>query len=145
MLALIVMIALIAVVSNQDTTQASPQGVLPVATAASVLTVLPSVQPANYDPAAVAAGQKTFRGVCAACHAVTAMGIEGLGKPLVGSAFFNARTDSQMLDFLHTGRPLSDPLNTTGVVMPPRGGRPSLTDQDLLNVIAYLRSLNTGR
>jgi disulfide bond formation protein DsbB len=60
----------------------------------------------------------------------------------VGSAFVNSRSDDQLLAFLQTGRPVTDPLNTTGVLMPPRGGQASLTDRDLLNVIAYLRSLN---
>jgi hypothetical protein len=39
-----------------------------------------------------------------------------------------------------TGRDTSDPLNTTGIPMPPRGGNPSLTDDQLRWVIAYLRS-----
>jgi hypothetical protein len=28
--------------------------------------------------------------------------------------------------------------------MPAKGGRPNLTDEDLLNVIAYIRSLNAA-
>lgn len=31
--------------------------------------------------------------------------------------------------------------NTTGVAMPPKCGNPSLTDQDLADVVAYLRTL----
>lgn len=96
------------------------------------------------DEAAVKAGRIVFMTVCAACHGPKATGIQGLGKSLVGSMFFNSRTDEQMLAFLQTGRPVSDPLNTTGVTMPARGGRISLTDTDLLNVIAYIRSLNVA-
>ena len=94
------------------------------------------------DPAAVKAGKTTFMMVCAACHSPKATGIQGLGKPLIGSAFFNGHTDAELLAFLKKGRPVNDPLNTTGVMMPARGGRPTLTDTDLSNVIAYIRSLN---
>ena len=94
------------------------------------------------DPAAVKAGKTTFMMVCAACHSPKATGIQGLGKPLIGSAFFNSHTDAELLAFLQKGRPVNDPLNTTGVMMPARGGRPTLTDTDLSNVIAYIRSLN---
>jgi disulfide bond formation protein DsbB len=46
-----------------------------------------------------------------------------------------------MLAFLQTGRPASDPLNTTGVDMPPRGGNPAFSDNDLKNIVAYLRTI----
>ncbi len=121
----------------------------------SILTVLlvfviTQVRPANIthtpavvlDPSAVKAGKITFMMVCAACHSPKATGIKGLGKPLIGSVFFNSHTDAELLSFLQKGRPVNDPLNTTGVMMPARGGRPSLTDNDLTNVIAYIRSLN---
>jgi mono/diheme cytochrome c family protein len=115
-----------------------------------ILTQVRPVQSSNpvvvsipLDPAAVKAGRTTFMMVCAACHNPKATGIEGLGKPLIGSVFFNSHSDAELLAFLQKGRPVTDPLNTTGVVMPARGGRPTLTDNDLINVIAYIRSLNT--
>jgi mono/diheme cytochrome c family protein len=97
---------------------------------------------APLDPTAVKAGKTTFMMVCAACHSPKATGIQGLGKPLIGSAFFNGHTDAELLTFLQKGRPVNDPLNTTGVMMPARGGRLTLTDTDLANVITYIRSLN---
>ncbi|MEP6989234.1 MAG: cytochrome c [Chloroflexota bacterium] len=97
------------------------------------------------DPAAVSAGKTVFMSVCATCHGVKATGIKGLGKPLIGSVFFNGHTDAELLKFVQTGRPVTDPLNTTGVPMPARGGRPTLTDTDLANVIAYIRSLNAAK
>lgn len=114
-----------------------------------VVLLLTQIHPMNFvkptpapDPASVKAGKTVFMSVCAACHSPKATGIKGLGKPLIGSPFFNSHTDAQLLKFLKTGRPITDPLNTTGVMMPARGGRPSLTDTDLANVIAYIRSLN---
>jgi disulfide bond formation protein DsbB len=96
------------------------------------------------DPAKVKAGETSFQTTCAACHGFNAMGIPGLGKPLIGSKFVNGLTDDQLLAFLQKGRDLTDPLNTTGVVMPPRGGNPSFTDDKLVEIIAYIRTLNAG-
>jgi disulfide bond formation protein DsbB len=90
---------------------------------------------------AVAAGTKVFQTTCATCHGADANGLPKLGKGLRNNAYVAERSDEEMLAFLKTGRPASDPLNTTGVDMPPRGGNPALTDQDLLNVVAYVRTL----
>lgn len=95
--------------------------------------------PASGD---AAAGETAFQGTCSACHGTDLMGVTGLGKPLIGSDYFNTRSDSEMVEFLKVGRPTSDPLNTTGVDMPPRGGNPSLTDDDLLDIVAFVRSRN---
>ncbi len=89
----------------------------------------------------VAAGETIFKGTCATCHGPDALGIEGLGKALVDNAFVQSNSDDEMVAFLKVGRPASDPLNTTGLDMPSRGGNPSLDDDDLLDVVAYLRTL----
>jgi disulfide bond formation protein DsbB len=65
----------------------------------------------------------------------------GLGKDLHANAFVQERSDEEMVAFLHVGRPADDPLNTTGVAMPARGGNPAFTDEDLLDIVAYLRTL----
>ncbi len=89
-----------------------------------------------------AAGEDVFAGTCAACHGPDARGIEGLGKDLHSNAFVAERSDAEMVDFIKEGRPAGDPLNTTGVDMPPKGGNPSLDDQDLYDVVAFLRTLD---
>ena len=94
--------------------------------------------PSGGDPVA---GETAFQGTCSTCHGTDATGIEGLGKSLIANEFVGGLDDAGMLDFLKVGRPTSDPLNTTGVDMPPKGGNPALTDDDLLDVIAYLRTL----
>lgn len=90
----------------------------------------------------MAKGKEVFTGTCASCHGVDARGMPGLGKNLVTSTWLASQNDQQMLDFLKRGRPASDPLNTTKVDMPPKGGNPALTEDDLKNVIAFLRSIN---
>jgi mono/diheme cytochrome c family protein len=86
------------------------------------------------------AGQLKF-GTCAGCHGADATGITGLGKSLVGTEFMASNSDQQLLEMIKRGRPSSDPANTTGVDMPPKGGNPALSDSDILNIIAYLRTL----
>lgn len=87
------------------------------------------------------AGRQAFLTTCVACHGQEAKGVPGLGKDLTTSEYMQSQTDTQMLAFLIAGRPASDPLNTTGVDMPPRGGNPAFTDTDLQNIVAYLRTL----
>ena len=78
---------------------------------------------------------------CSGCHGPDATGIEGLGKDLTNSAFLADRTDDEMVAFIEVGRRPDDPANETGVDMPPKGGNPAFSDQDLYDVIAYLRTL----
>lgn len=94
------------------------------------------------DPAKVKAGETGFQTICSACHGFNAMGIPGLGKTLIGSEFVNSQTDDQLVAFLIVGRAVTDPLNTTGVMMPARGGNPNFTDDKLAEIVAYIRSLN---
>lgn len=117
----------------------------PVATTvAAEATEAPQTVAMALDPAKVKAGETSFQTTCAACHGFNAMGIPGLGKPLIGSKFVDGLTDEELLAFLQKGRDITDPLNTTGVMMPARGGNPSFTDDKLVEIIAYIRSLNAG-
>lgn len=95
------------------------------------------------SPEEVAAGREKFLKTCAQCHGQDANGMPKLGKGLHDNQFVQARSDLEMVEFLKIGRRPTDPLNTTGVDMPPRGGNPALTDQDLLMIIKFVRSLQT--
>lgn len=86
-------------------------------------------------------GAEIFAGLCSACHGPNAEGVEGLGKNLHESEFFADKTDEELVAFIAEGRPATHPDNTTGVDMPPRGGNPALTDEDLLAVVLYVRDL----
>lgn len=86
-------------------------------------------------------GKTVFEGTCAACHGQDAKGVPGLGKDLTTSEFAIGKSDAELVAFIKTGRPTSDPLSTTGVEMPPKGGNTALTDQDLADVVAYVRTL----
>lgn len=88
-------------------------------------------------------GEVLYNGSCIVCHGPGGVGVDGLGKPWVGSEFINSSTDEELVAFLQVGRPADDPANTTGIAMMPRGGNPSLTDDDLKDLVAYMRQLNT--
>ena len=103
----------------------------------------PATQPPPAPPVAKGdpvKGKEAFT-TCAGCHGPEGKGIQGLGKDFTTSAFVKSQTDEQLLAFVKTGRPASDPANTTGVDMPPKGGNPAFTDEQLLDIIAYVRSL----
>jgi disulfide bond formation protein DsbB len=100
----------------------------------------PTTAPAPSGDAA--AGQVTFQQTCGACHGPDAKGLPNLGKDMTTSTFIKEQSDEQLLAFIKTGRSVSDPANTTGVDMPPKGGNPALTDEQLLDIIAFIRSVN---
>lgn len=88
-----------------------------------------------------ALGEALYSGTCSSCHAPDATGLPGLGKALAASDFIGSMSDADLVAFIAQGRPASDPANSTGVDMPPKGGNPSLDDDDLLDIVAFLRTL----
>src|SRR4029078_12717876 len=97
---------------------------------------------AGADGAArVPQGQRVFRGPCATCHGKDANGLPKLGKNLRNNEFVQGKNDEEMVAFVMKGRPASDALNTRHVDMPPKGGNPALNEQDISNVVAFLRTL----
>ena len=93
----------------------------------------------------IASGSKRFASTCIACHGEAGAGVKGNGKMLQKNEFIQSLNDDQLLAFLKRGRDPSDPKNTTGIGMPPKGGNPAFTDDDLLDIIAYLRTLQGGK
>jgi disulfide bond formation protein DsbB len=89
-----------------------------------------------------ARGLALYDGTCSACHGPGGIGVEGLGKPWVDSVFISSQTDAGMIAFIEVGRPVDDPENTTGIIMPPKGGNPALSDQDMADIVAYMRTIN---
>lgn len=89
----------------------------------------------------IAKGKELFAGTCAACHGPDARGLPNLGKDLTTSTFVKDQNDQQLVEFIKKGRQPGEPGNTTGVAMPPKGGNPALTDKDLADIVAYIRTL----
>jgi len=85
-------------------------------------------------------GQTTYASSCAVCHGPAAEGVKGLGKPLRNSAFVQSQSNDELFRLVVDGRPISDPLNTTGALMPPRGAQ-GLSDDKISAVVAYMKSI----
>jgi mono/diheme cytochrome c family protein len=120
--------------------------VTPQPTAIMLLpTTVPPVEVAQVsmlDAERVDHGRQLYNQTCVACHGSNGIGIPGLGKPLVDSAFVNDLSDDALVAFLIVGRAANDPMNTSGIMMPARGGNGGLSDDDLYDITAYIRSLN---
>ncbi len=86
-------------------------------------------------------GYEIFVASCAACHGQGAEGVEGLGLPLITSGYVRGTSDQDLISFIKRGRPMWDANNTTGLDMPPKGGNPAITDEQLQHIIDYLRAL----
>lgn len=97
------------------------------------------------EPAASSAdatgGHDLFKKTCAVCHGPNGEGMPKLGKNLNANAFINDNSDIELVEFLKLGRPATHPDNTRGIDMPPKGGNPMLTDEDLQQIVVYVRSL----
>jgi disulfide bond formation protein DsbB len=89
----------------------------------------------------IASGARLYTASCIACHGAGGTGVKGNGKPLANSSFVRGLDDEGLLKFIQRGRDPSDPANTTGVGMPAKGGNPALSEDDMLDIISYLRSL----
>jgi len=82
-----------------------------------------------------------FMGYCSSCHGMDAKGLDGLGKDLIGGTFIKDQDNAELLQFIKKGRSSGDKENTTGIDMPPKGGNPALTDENILSIIVYLKSI----
>lgn len=98
-------------------------------------------QVALLDTSRVVHGREMFASVCIACHGEDGRGRPGLGKDLTISPFVKANTDPMLREMIKEGRPADHPLNSTKVVMPPRGGNDKLTDQDINDIVLFVRAL----
>ena len=84
-------------------------------------------------------GQALYTQSCMSCHGQNLQGMPHQGVPLRENKFIKSLNDPKLVAFLKNGRKPADPGNTTGLLMPPRGGNPSLDDDGLKHIVAYLR------
>lgn len=89
----------------------------------------------------VAQGRALFAGTCASCHGRDGHGMPQLGKDLHNNEYVQSLSQSELAAFFMKGRPINHPLNERGIEMPPSGGNPSLTMDDMQKIAAYVLSL----
>ena len=88
-------------------------------------------------------GKALYMQTCPACHGPDAKGLPGLGKDMTISEFIASKSDAELVEFIKQGRAIDDPLNTTGVPMPPMGANPALSDAEFLAIVEFIRSLGS--
>lgn len=84
-------------------------------------------------------GGQVYAAVCASCHQATGLGVPGAFPPLAGSEWVSGNPEILAAAVLHG---LSGPIEVKGTpyngAMPPWGA--SLSDDDVANVLTYIRS-----
>jgi len=88
---------------------------------------------ASINHADVAKGKTVFEGTCSACHATGVAGAPKLGDKQAW-AHHLAKGDKVLLDHAENG------FTGSSGTMPARGGNPSLSNQDVADAIAYMKS-----
>ncbi len=122
----------------ESSSQATPASSFPNATQTLMLLSSPTFDTSQSGN--VERGEAYYLQSCAGCHGPTGLG-EGVGVPLINSEFVLNINDEELLSFLQVGRSADDPASVTGVTMPAYGGRTDWGDQQLWDIIAYLRQL----
>jgi mono/diheme cytochrome c family protein len=82
------------------------------------------------------AGEVIYGRVCLTCHGSKGEGTPGLSRDMTQSELIADKTDQELVGFIKLGGAPGEPL-----VMLPKGGNPALTDANLYDVVAYLRTL----
>ncbi len=88
-----------------------------------------------------AEGKKLFALSCLTCHGPTGDGLNNLAPSLRMSEFVRTADEKAILRVIQFGRSVTDPANTTGKVMPARGGNPFLTDEQAAHLAAFVKSI----
>jgi cytochrome c5 len=94
-----------------------------------------------YSAETIAEGETLYGQTCFACHGPDGKGLPNLGKDLTISEFVKSSSDAELLAYVLEGRTADDPLNTTGIAMPPKGGFSFLTNDDINSITAFIRSI----
>lgn len=97
-------------------------------------TPLPTATPTSMEN-----GEVLYAQVCASCHGQHGEGVEGLGSVLADSPYIAGLTDSELLTIIRDGRTADASDNRTGIAMPPLGGQPDLTDEQVGDIILFIQ------
>jgi disulfide bond formation protein DsbB len=133
-------------VASASPSPVAPPTPAPVPAPVAAASPAPKSTPAPTKSAIASAGDPIARGKkaymsCLACHGKDGTGVKNMGKDLVNSPFVAGLSDDALVDFIKKGRGPTDPGNTTKIAMPPKGGNPALKDEQIRDIVAYLRSL----
>jgi mono/diheme cytochrome c family protein len=92
--------------------------------------------PAPIDAGDTAAGEKVYARACVTCHGSKGEGVPGMSKDMTQSELIAGKTNQELVEFIKLGGAPGEAL-----VMLPKAGNPALSDANLYDVVAYLRTL----
>lgn len=102
---------------------------------------LPTRAPGGEAPSGVARGEELASQSCSACHGQDFRGVSGLGVSFYDNTYIQDHTDDEVVVFIKQGRASDAPDNQSGIAMPPYGGNTRLTDDEVADIVAFLRTL----
>jgi len=82
------------------------------------------------------AAAELYSRACAGCH-----GPANAGLQLIRAEYLASQSDLEVMALIRAGRSTADPQNFSGSAMPANGGQVSLSDEQLLALVRYLRTL----
>ena len=86
-------------------------------------------------------GKKLFADNCAMCHGNQGQGVKFVGQDLQTSKFVLSHSTAKIVAFIKHGRSATNPGNHRHIAMPPFGDNANLTNQNLYDIVAYMRKL----
>jgi cytochrome c oxidase subunit 3 len=86
-------------------------------------------------------GKKLWDATCRSCHGASGEGVPGQGTVLNSSTYVHDHTDHELVEFIMVGREATSPDTVLYLQMPPKGGNPMLKEADILDIVAYMRTL----
>lgn len=85
-------------------------------------------------------GAAVYKEACAACHGVTGRGVVGVGNDLVHSELVLQETGDAFLKYVRTLEHEEEEKQSSPKAMPPSGGRPDLSDEQILAIFQFLKA-----
>lgn len=86
-------------------------------------------------------GRKLFAMSCVTCHGPGGDGLNNLAPSLRTSEFIKTNEPAAITRVVKLGRAVTDPQNKSGKMMPAKGGNPFLTDQQVADLVAFVKQL----
>ena len=121
-----------------------PDAALPFATELPFLNLSEEPTPTptpSATPTSLEDGAALYALACINCHGAQGAGVEGLGTALADSPHVSGVSDDALAAVIRDGRAADAADNRTGIAMPASGGQADLTDEQIGDLVLYIKSL----
>lgn len=100
---------------------------------------------AALDAEAIDRGEEYYLATCSVCHGADGTAMKEAGKDLPSSALVRVLDDPQLIAFIRRGVDAGAATNAFKTAMPPSGGNPLLTDDQMQDIVTFLRKLQQDK